>query len=247
MVTALGGDVRAAFRERAEALDVLRLQTLFPALVLVPHPDDETLGCGGLIATAASLGLELKLAFLTDGGGSHLGSATWPRDRLVRVRQQEAVTAANRLGVGRDDIIFLNWPDGNPFPDGTPEFDHTVTGLQTWLAGSETRSIWATWAQEPHADHRAAAAVADALAARLSPMPERLSYLVWGWQSPELVRARSVLRLSCSATVDQRRQALRCHRTQMSDLVDAAAEGFRIPVELAALTEEPVEYYLPCR
>lgn len=36
-------------------------------LVLAPHPDDETLGCGGLLARAADQGLRPRVAFLTNG------------------------------------------------------------------------------------------------------------------------------------------------------------------------------------
>lgn len=246
MVTALGSAARAALATRAHALSATELRALFPALVLAPHPDDETLGCGGLIATAASLGLCLKLAFLTDGGGSHLGSPTWTRERLERTRKQEAREAVRCLGASHSDIDFLRWPDGDPYPNESAEFEETVRRLESWVSGCELRSIWATWAREPHADHRAAAAVADTLAQRLSPQPARMSYLVWGWQLPELADAPSAKRLACAESIGRRRKALACHRTQTSDLVQDAVEGFCIPPELAALTDEPEEYYLPC-
>jgi len=245
-VIALGSDARAALATRAHALSVAELRDFFPALVLVPHPDDETLGCGGLIATSASLGLPLKLAFLTDGGSSHLGSPTWTRERLVRTRAREARAAVRGLGADQCEIDFLRWPDGEPHSRDSARFEQTVRRLERWVSGWGLSSIWATWAREPHADHRAAAAVADALAQRLSPKPARMSYLVWGWQLPELAEAPSASRLACAAAIGRRRRALACHRTQTSGLVHDAAEGFCIPPELAALTDEPDEYYLPC-
>ncbi|HEX2943304.1 MAG TPA: PIG-L family deacetylase, partial [Rhodopila sp.] len=43
-------------------------------LILAPHPDDESLGCGGLIATAVAAGRAPLVVILTDGAGSHPNS-----------------------------------------------------------------------------------------------------------------------------------------------------------------------------
>lgn len=93
--------------------------------VLAPHPDDETLGAGGLVARARRAGLAVRLAFLTNGDGSrtmHLsenvrkgGRYLKSNDafiRLARVRQQEALAAAEKLGVQTEDVVFLGYPDG---------------------------------------------------------------------------------------------------------------------------------------
>src|SRR5690348_7882879 len=64
--TTLAADV---LREIA-ALPVCDLDVVLngrPALVLAPHPDDESLGCGGLLAEATSRGYYVHLAVLTDG------------------------------------------------------------------------------------------------------------------------------------------------------------------------------------
>src|SRR5262245_24685447 len=42
-----------------------------PVLVLAPHPDDESLGCGGLIAACQAQGHPVHVLVLTDGAGSH--------------------------------------------------------------------------------------------------------------------------------------------------------------------------------
>lgn len=247
MVTAIGREARATLTPQSVLLDEDGMRSLFPAIILVPHADDETLGCGGLLSTATSLQLELKVAFLTDGGGSHHGSPTWPRARLVETRRQEALLATGRLGVKALDVEFLDWPDGHPFVAGSPAFEATLARLEILCRRLTPRSIWATWEREPHVDHRAAAEVADALAQRLSPRPDRLSYLVWGWQLPDVTMTASVLRLECADTITRRQDALGCHRTQTSELISDADEGFCMSPELAALTREPFEFYLPCR
>ena len=67
-----------------------------PVVVLAPHPDDETLGCGGLIALKRSLGAPVRVIFMTDGAGSHSGV---DRPALTATRKEEASAACNVLGV----------------------------------------------------------------------------------------------------------------------------------------------------
>jgi hypothetical protein len=47
-----------------------------PFVVLSPHPDDETLGTGGLIAEACTRGQEVDVIVVTDGSGSHPGQSS---------------------------------------------------------------------------------------------------------------------------------------------------------------------------
>ena len=54
------------------------------ALVLAPHPDDESLGTGGLIAACVAEGRRVHVAVVSDGAASHPGSRAWPPARLAR-------------------------------------------------------------------------------------------------------------------------------------------------------------------
>jgi N-acetylglucosamine malate deacetylase 1 len=80
-------------------------------LVLVPHPDDEIVGCFAAIARARAAGREVFTLYLTTGVppiGAH-----WPwqrRDHAARVRRRraEALRVAERLGVR--PLAFLDWP-----------------------------------------------------------------------------------------------------------------------------------------
>ena len=73
-------------------------------LILAPHPDDESLGCGGLIAEATDLGLAVRLIFVSDGTGSHCNSLLFPKLRLRRERELEA----NRAGMMPTIFTGLN-------------------------------------------------------------------------------------------------------------------------------------------
>lgn len=81
------------------------------ALVIVPHPDDEILGCGGTIMRKLQKGARIRLLFLTDGGSSH---APWIKsEKLKEMRKDEALQAARVLGVDINEVFFFNIPDNS--------------------------------------------------------------------------------------------------------------------------------------
>ncbi|MCU0698984.1 MAG: PIG-L family deacetylase [Myxococcaceae bacterium] len=74
-------------------------------LVLAPHPDDEVLMAGGVIAEATARGLHVEVVVVTNG------DLSCARDG--RVRQAETVAALGRLGVPEHRVRFLGYPDGH--------------------------------------------------------------------------------------------------------------------------------------
>lgn len=77
------------------------------ALVMAPHADDETLGCGGTIALLRRAGWDVRVLVATDGAA---GDPLHYVDDVVAQRQAECRSALERLGV--DDVNFLGAPDG---------------------------------------------------------------------------------------------------------------------------------------
>ncbi|WP_163025053.1 PIG-L deacetylase family protein, partial [Pseudomonas viridiflava] len=84
------------------------------AVIIAPHPDDEVLGCGGLMRQLAQLERTLLLISVTDGTASHPGSPLWPVQRLSAIRPQESAEALERLEIPQDR---LEWIRGG-FQDG---------------------------------------------------------------------------------------------------------------------------------
>ena len=89
-------------------------------LVIAPHPDDETLGAGGLIYTACRRGAQVKVVFMTMGDGSGaaagilFGTGRPSPDHMMalgRTRHCEAIAALATLGVAAEDAVFLGYPD----------------------------------------------------------------------------------------------------------------------------------------
>ncbi len=125
-------------------------------LVVAPHQDDETLGCGGSLAALAANGAKITTLFLTDGAqGDPLG---YCGGDVVASRQEEARQAAKHLGV--DDIRFAGFPDG--------QLDKKDPAL-LYLLACELQRIDPDWVLGPsledaHRDHSAAAqALVDAM------------------------------------------------------------------------------------
>src|ERR1700721_4539663 len=97
-----------------EALPDANLETILGGerpLILAPHADDESLGCGGLIAACCERGRPPCVVILTDGAASHPGSKQYPPDRLRGLRAKEARQALTTLGLESENLAFFDYPD----------------------------------------------------------------------------------------------------------------------------------------
>lgn len=85
-------------------------------LVFSPHPDDETIACGGYIIESAQRGAEVKIVLVTDGD----------KHGLKDLRHSEFKTATGILGVPDDNLIFLNYPDGKLIQQNQIELEQVL-------------------------------------------------------------------------------------------------------------------------
>lgn len=192
-------------------------------LILAPHPDDETLGAGALISNAAAAGQLAAVVFLTDGSGSHPHADEASRQRLIATRRAEARLALERLCGDRvPQIVFLDWPDANPHPDGSVAALATAARLADLCLDQAVTAIAVTALHEPHCDHAAAARLARAVVAWTGPGVPVFEYLVWADQAPAGAR-RAVRTRPMSTGV--RMQALDAHKSQLTDVL---GPGFRL-------------------
>lgn len=81
------------------------------ALIFSPHPDDESLGCGGIIIRKKNLGARIKIVHMTDGSAANHANLI-SRQELKAIRSLESVRAAAILGIDAMDISLLEFPDG---------------------------------------------------------------------------------------------------------------------------------------
>ncbi|KIZ48037.1 MULTISPECIES: PIG-L deacetylase family protein [Rhodopseudomonas] len=239
------GDYLDAIR----ALAVGSLQDLtgnHPFVVLSPHPDDESLGAGGLIAAASSQGPRAEVMVITDGSGSHPGSKRYSRQHLIDLRQAELAEAGRLLGLGPDRVHHLGLVDTQA-PSSGAAFDHAVATITETCRKADARSLFVTWDCDPHCDHVAAARMAEAVRRQL-PQLHLWAYPIWGWhldRSTMLERPRPRgLRLDISRHQTIKRAAIAAHVSQMTDLIDDDPDGFRFTDTTLAPFLGAFEYFI---
>lgn len=89
-------------------------------IVFAPHPDDETLGAGGLLQRVVQNGGTARVVFMTNGDGYKEAIKGWDGSRVASaedfleygmMRQEEAIRAMGELGLEPQDAVFLGFPD----------------------------------------------------------------------------------------------------------------------------------------
>lgn len=236
-----GGRARGAAKALVEGLAARWSRPLSegdvaaPALVFAPHEDDETLGCGGLVALKRARGVPVVVAFLTDGRTSH--AQFLDADELARRRRDEALAACRELGVACGSVHFLGFRDG----ELSANLDAAAARVGELLRDYPGHVVLAPYAGDTTADHRATLAAVELAVAREEPGPPRvlLEYPVWFWHHwpwvcPPVARrlhrpgvvlaglgavARRLhhlrFRVDVAAVEATKRRALDCHATQM--------------------------------
>ncbi len=131
-------------------------------LILAPHPDDETLGCAGIIQRAVKSGAPVKIAYLTNGEFNQLANIVYEKKLTLRqkefvtmgeVRSREARKAMRLLGVPEQDLIFLGYPDFGTFAiwtkywNGHKPFKTMLTRISA-VPYKENRSFGASYTGE---------------------------------------------------------------------------------------------------
>jgi LmbE family N-acetylglucosaminyl deacetylase len=145
------------------------------AVVFAPHPDDETLGCGGTMARKAAAGASIHVVVLTDGSGTKAGR---PHDEHVALRRAEAVTAMARLGVGESNLRFLDFPDGGLEHAGGALPD----AVGTLLLALRPAQVFVPYRSDGHPDHEAAFHAVRAAIKSAGLRCELYEYPVWTWR-----------------------------------------------------------------
>jgi LmbE family N-acetylglucosaminyl deacetylase len=211
------------------------------ALILAPHPDDETLGCGGLIASLCAQGKPPVVAILTDGSGSHPHTRSFPAERLIRLRQDEARHATMLMGLPATSLKFFDYPDANLQSDGPP-----VDEILALIRSERCSALFAPDRHDPHCDHVATAALATIVAQRLSiPL---WHYPVWTWmRNPDDIAMNEQIsgwRLDISTFSSLKQRAIAAHRSQHGAAIPGLPDGFSLPPELLARFARPFEVFV---
>jgi LmbE family N-acetylglucosaminyl deacetylase len=222
-------------------------------VVVAPHPDDETLGCGGLVSGLRSLGGAVYVIFVTDGSASHPNSKIWPSARLAEQREKEAKDALVCLGLQNEPRMFLRLVDAAMPPAGSPAWQGAVLELREVLQSFSPDLAIIPWRRDPHCDHRASWQLFHTALKQTSVHPEELEYAIWleefgkSEDYPRDGEAEAV-RIDVSRAVKAKRAAIAAHKSQVSDLIDDDSDGFRLtPSTIARLTTTTETFWRPTR
>lgn len=182
-------------------------------VIVAPHPDDELLGCGGLIHLVAQQHIELLLLAVTDGDGSHPGSFVWTPEKLKQERPRETLHALRKLGVPDLPIHRLFLPDGAVAENEA----QLLFALEARLQATDV--VFVTWRWDGHPDHEATGrACATAAATRGAKLVE-VPIWCWHWAKPDDLRipwerARK-LKLD-TKILEYKRAAIGCYHSQLA-------------------------------
>jgi LmbE family N-acetylglucosaminyl deacetylase len=173
-------------------------------VVVAAHPDDETLGAGGLMATAAALSLDVHLFVCTAGEHSHPDSTTHRPEDVAALREGEVRSALGELAP-RAAITLLNVADGQ-----LDEHEQVLVDLLVRLLKDGRRTlVVAPWRHDGHPDHDAAGRAAATTAHRTGAT--LWEYPIWWWHWARA--ARSAMERLAEAGPDPGRQRTAPSRT----------------------------------
>lgn len=164
-------------RRRREVLEVAGTDRL---LVLAPHPDDETLGAGGLMAATRASGGSVRVVVLTDGSRLHGKSDGEAKARLIAARQAECAAATSVLGVS--ELRFLDAADSRLYK----ETSRLVPLLADEIASFRPTRIVLPHPRDGHGDHQAVLPLLRRALRRAGggSKPQLLGYEIWSPAEP---------------------------------------------------------------
>ncbi len=208
--------------------------------VIAAHPDDESLGAGGLMAAAATRGADITVVVASDGEASHPDSPTRRPADLAVLRRAEVRRAIERLAPSAR-VVFLGLPDG-----GLASVAGALTdGLRDAVAG---RALVASpWLEDRHRDHAACAAVTAELAREYSVAHWQYPIWAWHWADPtgaDLPWDR-LARIDLDAeSLAAKQAALAEHVSQHTPLSDAPGDEAILPAPMLRHFERDFECFV---
>lgn len=190
-------------------------------LVVAPHPDDETLGCGILLQQVLAAGGEVCVLLLTNGDNN-----PWPQRYIERRividdaarrrwgarRRGEVMHALARLGVPASALQALGWHDMEITSRLRDEMANATASMHAVIKAFQPNLVCGPALRDSHPDHGAAHVLCRLALIGMESAPRLLAYPVHGGDASDYP-------LSVEATGEQRRRklaALAEHRSQMA-------------------------------
>ena len=140
-------------------------------LVIAPHPDDETLGCGGALGLLVDAKKNIKVVFLTSGDKAESGGKGFSDGNYIAeyslMREEEAERALRTLGVS--DYEFLRFPDREVHEHSQDALQRLLKQVKEFMPDT----IYTPSMIELNPDHRAAASLSMEIQGRYTGGADR--------------------------------------------------------------------------
>ena len=209
------------------------------ALVFAPHQDDETLGAGGLLILKRLEGMTVRIAYITDGSGSHPGHPTLHPDALATQRQEEACHAMRLLGVEQAGVCFLGIRDGT-LAHLTPIAVQELVGkIAAVLQEVQPDEVFLPLGCDGSSEHDATFAFVRQAIERTGRRPRIFEFPIWASWNPlrlfrPLLASRIVWRVDYRDHAALKRQAIAAYGSQTEPIA---------PWEKPMLSREFLSYF----
>ncbi len=207
----------------ARKIPALSLADLCPPemrlVVIAPHPDDEILMCGGLLARRARCGLMSLVIAVTDGEASHGDKGDGALKRLGALRSQERCAGLKELGLASSCVSRLGIPDGKAL-----NLIHTIS-QELILHLRPLDRVVSTWELDGHPDHEACGRAAKEASAVVGCGFVQVPVWMWHWAQPDDVRIPwSSLRAFDlhEQALSSKQAALLKHQSQLTDRLNGS-------------------------
>jgi len=204
-------------------------------IVFAPHPDDETIGCGGTIVRKIAEGFEVIIVVMTSGENALLkilGIESDPTpDELKQIRKDELLKASRVLGVPERNLMFLDFEDGTLQEHEKEAIEKTVKILEKFPADE----VYFPYGGDSNPDHKATNRIVRHCLQRVGLSPVRYQYSVaqkFSRIGPFIDRRLGPLRKNLSYVdvsdfLDVKRRALREFKSQASIISDIRRKSLK--------------------
>jgi N-acetylglucosamine malate deacetylase 1 len=176
-------------------------------LVLAPHPDDETFGCGGTLRMLSESGVLVDVAFLTRGElgqEAGFGATLEARHETAERRTREARSACQVLGVR--ELLFLDGADSR-----LAEQPQLAASIAHLLQRGGYQRVFCPWQHDSHDDHRATFSLLRAAVSQHAAAMQFWLYEVW-----KPLPANTFVPID--RTLESKRQAIDQYESQLAQL-----------------------------
>ena len=216
-------------------------------IVLAAHPDDETLGAGGLMASVEALGADVRVLLCTAGEASHPASLTTTPERLAAQRLEEFGGGLACL-LGDRKWQYLGLPDGE-LADHREQLRAALQAEIGAVAAAgglppERIVVVAPYRHDGHTDHDALGSVAAEVSAAGGYGLLEYPIWYWLWAEPTDPAWRSWLRFPLGAADQQAKAAaMAAHTSQVEPLSELPGDEVLLPPAFLAHFERSWETF----